>query len=113
MSSVLKLDRKLKLQEVVLTADGAGGFATDWTTVGTLWGHVKSSTARERLIGGREVTRANYRITVRAAPVGASSRPVPEQRFLDGTRAFNIHAVTEANDTPHFLVCWVSEGTQE
>jgi len=50
-----------------------------------------------------------YRITVRAAPVGAPSRPKPEQRFRDGERVFRIQAVTEDEEAGTYLVCFARE----
>lgn len=108
-----KLDRKFDLQESVATPDGAGGFSETWNTLGAIWGDVLTASGRERDIGARDVTTSSYRIIVRSAPHGASSRPTAKQRFVDGSRVFNIHAVSEANDTNQYLVCWVSEGTVE
>lgn len=50
-----------------------------------------------------------FRITVRAAPQGAPSRPTPLQRFRDGARLFAIEAVTEADPEGRFLVCFARE----
>jgi head-tail adaptor len=50
-----------------------------------------------------------YRITVRAAPQGAPSRPKPSQRFRDGARIFSIDAVTESDPGGRFLVCFATE----
>lgn len=108
-----KLDRKFDLQESVATSDGAGGFTQVWNSLGTIWGDVLTASGREREIGERSVTTSTYRVVVRSAPHGAPSRPTAKQRFVEGTRIFNIHAVSEANDTNQYLVCWVSEGTVE
>ncbi|NJS38774.1 MAG: head-tail adaptor protein [Rhodobacteraceae bacterium] len=50
-----------------------------------------------------------YRITVRAAPTGAVSRPKAGQRFREGTRLFPILAVTEADPYGRFLTCFARE----
>ena len=56
-----------------------------------------------------DLARMGFRITVRAAPQGAPSRPTPLQRFRDGARLFAIEAVTEADPEGRFLVCFARE----
>ncbi len=49
------------------------------------------------------------KITVRAAPVGAPSRPRADQRFRAGSRLFHILSVTEADPMGRFLLCQARE----
>jgi len=104
-----QLNRSLVLEAPVKMADGAGGYSRSWEPLGVLWAEVKAGTGRE--IGGGAATRARttYRITVRARPYGAPSRPAPGQRFRDGARAFDIHAVAEAGVDAHYLTCHAVE----
>ncbi|MDH2327617.1 head-tail adaptor protein [Cereibacter sp. SYSU M97828] len=104
----MTLDRALVLEASERVGDGAGGFRTEWTALGTLWADVKPGTGRE--LAGVEVTgpQVSYRITVRAAAVGAPSRPKAGQRFRDGVRLFQILAVTEGES--RFLTCFAREG---
>ncbi len=95
------------------TPDGSGGFQLSWQKLGSLPAQVLSRSGRERLIGGRAVSSMAYRITVRAAPVGASSRPKPDQRFRDGARIYGIVAVSENNKSDLYLDCWAEEGAGE
>lgn len=100
-----KLNRVLSLEERNRVPDGAGGFSETWQPIGLIWAQVKAGTGRE---AGREfvtMSRVPYRITVRAAPFGAPSRPKADQRFRDGTRIFSILAVTDADPDGRFLVC--------
>ncbi len=92
----------LVLEAPVKVADGAGGTLRDWRKLGTLWGAMKYGPVRED--GGVAVVAV--RITVRAAPQGAPSRPVAGQRLRDGERIFDILAVTEAGDR---LTCHAEE----
>lgn len=103
------LNRKLVLEEPVRLADGAGGFTTSWQALGQIWAEVKPGTGRERAAGFATVSSIAFRITVRAAPDGAPSRPKPDQRFRDGSRIFRILAVTEADAGAHFLTCFAQE----
>jgi len=103
------LNRRLVLEAPQRVADGAGGFSESWAALGTLWAEVRPGTGRE--IGGQggPLSRVPYRITVRGAPVGAPSRPKPEQRFREGARLFHILAVTERDGRGHYLTCFAEE----
>ncbi len=46
---------------------------------------------------------------MRAAPIGAPSRPRPDQRFREGARIFRIHSVTERDDQGRYLTCFATE----
>ncbi|HHB80719.1 MAG TPA: head-tail adaptor protein [Aliiroseovarius sp.] len=103
------LNRKLVLEEPQRVADGAGGYTTTWAVLGTLWADISHGTGREKAAEHLTVSSVPFRITVRAAPVGAPSRPKPEQRFVEGSRIFRILAVTEADVGAHYLVCYAQE----
>ncbi|SEW20694.1 phage head-tail adaptor, putative, SPP1 family [Aliiroseovarius sediminilitoris] len=103
------LNRKLTLEAPVRTPDGAGGFTQSWQAVGELWAEIKPRTGRERAAGLATVSTIAFRITVRAAPDGAPSRPEPDQRFRAGSRLFRILAVTEADVGAHYLTCFAQE----
>lgn len=104
-TSMPMLNRPLVLEERVRTPDGAGGYTESWVPLGTLWAELKAGTGRETGENFSTRSRAPYRITVRAAPEGAPSRPKPDQRFVDGTRIFGIRAVVEAGIDGRFLTC--------
>lgn len=103
------LNRKLTLEEPVRVPDGAGGFTQSWQVLGELWAEVKPGTGRERAAGFATVSSVAFRITVRAAPDGAPSRPKPDQRFVAGLRIFRILAVTEADHGAQYLTCFAQE----
>ena len=100
------LTRKLLVEASERVPDGGGGFTETWTPLGEVWGEVKTRGA------GREVdaaSRLRLRITVRAAPQGAPSRPGVGMRFRDGARVFDIEAVTEASPEGRYLTCFAVE----
>lgn len=103
------LNRALELQEAVHGPDGAGGFSVAWVTLGTLWAEVMPGTGRDP--AGEEVVLASvpYRITVRAAPVGAAGRPKPGQRLREGGRIFAVLAVAERDPAGRYLTCFCRE----
>lgn len=104
-----RLNRPLVLEERVRTPDGAGGFSESWTVLGTLWAELRAGSGSERAQDFATVSQAKYRITVRAAPNGAPSRPKADQRFRDGDRIFTILAVAEADTGARFLTCHAVE----
>lgn len=103
------MNRALVLEAPERTADGAGGFSEVWTVMGMLWAAIRAGTGREAGIAGLSLSTVPYRITVRAAPVGAPSRPVAGQRLRSGARVFRILAVTEADAAARFLTCIARE----
>jgi head-tail adaptor len=109
MSGKYVLNRKLVLEKPVTVADGAGGFAETWSTLGAVWANVDARSVRMRQVARGENSVIKFRIIVRAAPVGSSARPKPEQRLRDGATAYRIEAVRSADDTGLYLECWASE----
>jgi head-tail adaptor len=103
------LSRRLVLEEVIGTSDGAGGIVRTWSTMGVLWAQVRAGSGREKAADFVTLSSMSYRITVRAAPPGAPSRPKPEQRFRDGARIFRILAVGEAGSDGRYLTCFAQE----
>lgn len=106
---VPRLDRRLALEEAQNAADGSGGFSQTWVTLGYLWAEVRPGTGRERAEDFVTVSRVPYRITVRSAPEGMSSRPKPDQRFREGSRLFRILAVSDRDDRGRYLTCFAEE----
>lgn len=109
--SAPNLNRKLLLEAPQNLPDGAGGFTLAWAALGSLWGEVLSGAGAEAR--GIEVVFASvpYRITVRAAPFGAASRPKADQRLRDGARIFTILAVSERDPDGQYLTCFAREET--
>jgi head-tail adaptor len=103
------LSRPLVLERAVDAPDGMGGLVRTWAALGNLWAEVLPGTGRD--VAGEEVVISSvpYRITVRAAPQGAASRPKVGQRFREEARVFAILAVTERDEGGRYLVCFVRE----
>ena len=109
MTRRVVLNRQLVLESPQRASDGAGGFTQNWSVQGTLWAAVQGRSGRELSDGAAQVSNTSYRITVRAAPYGAASRPRPEQRFRDGERVFRIEAVADMDPAGRFLTCFAEE----
>ncbi|HKL68325.1 head-tail adaptor protein [Salibaculum sp.] len=104
-----RLNRRLVLESPQSLADGAGGFTESWAALGTLWAQVESRSGRETSGAAMAVSRVRYRVTLRAAPSGAPSRPVAGQRFREGDRVLRILAVTEDDADGRYLVADAEE----
>lgn len=107
--SAPRLNRALVLEARVPRPDGAGGYAEAWQAVGTLWAEMRAGTGRYVAADQIAASSVKYRITVRAAPVGAPSRPRPDQRFREGARVFRILAVAERDAAARYLTCFAEE----
>jgi len=106
------LPRKLILEARTGAPDGLGGRTTAWALKGTHWGRLFPQTARMEAGEGGARSRARYRITIRAVPYGAPSRPEPGDRFREGVRAFHIRGVVDADEAGQILACYVDEEVQ-
>lgn len=110
MSGRPQFGRRLVLEERVSIANGSGGFAVSWRALGALWADVAARMGVEDFVAGQPRPRVKYRIMVRGAPVGAPSRPRPDQRFREGSRIFNILTVAEADPAGRLLEVHAEEG---
>lgn len=104
-----RLSRKLVLEVPEHVPDGAGGFTEGWAVRGLLWAELKAGSGREVAGDAAPISASSYRITVRAAPHGAPSRPEPNHRFREGARIFKILAVSERDPGARYLTCFARE----
>ncbi len=103
------LNRKLVLEAPERVADGAGGFEISWMPLGTIWADIRPGSGREREVHSLPRSQVPFVVTLRAAPMGAEGRPKAGQRFREGARIYNIHAVTEAAKSRRYLQARVTE----
>lgn len=103
------LSRRLTLEERAEVPDGAGGFASAWTALGTHWAHVEAMTGRHEAGEGYPRSRVPYRITLRSAAQASPSRPRAGQRFREGDRLFLIRAVADKSSDARYLICFAEE----
>lgn len=110
--SGVALSRLLTLEGPEAVPDGTGGQSRAWVALGTVWAAVRAGPGREaggRLRGDLPRALQNFRVVVRAAPVGDPARPRPDQRFREGARIFHILAVAEDDPAGRYLTCHVRE----
>nr|WP_231388628.1 head-tail adaptor protein [Pseudooceanicola algae] len=89
--------------------DGSGGYQQVWSTLGMLWAEVLPGAGSTVSRGGIAAQVQKYKVTVRSAPVGASSRPVPGQRFRDEIQTLVIETVADRDPQGRFLICQARE----
>ena len=89
----------------------AGGGTIVWTPLGMIWARIEAGTGRGAAGDAYPLGVVPLRITVRAAPVGATGRPEPGQRFREGTRRYPILSVTEKDACGRYLLCSAIEET--
>ena len=104
-----RMNRSLVLEGPVKVTDGAGGYTRTWEPLGVLWAEISPRAGGELALGQATRSRVPLKITVRAAPHDAPSRPKAGQRFVEGARVFNILAVTEVGDHAQYLLCHADE----
>ncbi|SIS68545.1 head-tail adaptor [Roseivivax lentus] len=107
--SGVRLNRRLTLEREAAVPDGAGGRSAAWAALGTIWGEMTPRSGRETAIETGTLSRAGYRVKVRALPEGHGARPRAGDRFRTGTRLFDIRAVQEAGPAARYLICTVEE----
>lgn len=105
----VRLTRVLTLETPAEAPDGAGGLVRSWQPLGEIWADMRAGSGREVSGQGASLSRARWRIIVRAAPQDAPSRPRPGQRFREGARLFDILAVAEADAAGRWLLCQAEE----
>ena len=67
-----ELDERIKAIRTTETEDGAGGFTTSETTLGTIWAKVEPVRGQERVIADLQRGAETYRIHVYNSGVGKS-----------------------------------------
>ena len=92
------LRRRLVLETLTRTPDGAGGITGAWTAVAVLWGALHPRHGSELFDGGRVEGRITHDIWLRPYPGLA-----PGQRLRSGMRLFNIRAVLRPDEVVNRL----------
>lgn len=87
------LRRRLTLEAVDQTSDGAGGVSEAWTTIATLWAAVHPRHGYEIFHGGRTEGRITHDIWIRPR-----ADIMPGHRLRLNTRIFNIRAILRPDE---------------
>jgi len=82
------LRRRITVEALSGTPDGAGGIVSAWTTFATLWAAIVPRRGSEAFDGGRVEGRVTHDVWIRPR-----TDIIPGHRIRLGTRFFNIRAV--------------------
>ncbi|MGI3168246.1 head-tail adaptor protein [Pseudooceanicola sp. C21-150M6] len=106
---MVRLNRRLILEEFLRMPDEAGGFTEKWVPLGQCWAEIMARTGRGAEFGNLPTSRMSWRIVVRGTPVGGIERPRAGQRFREEDRFYRIEAVAERDPEGRFLTCFATE----
>jgi SPP1 family predicted phage head-tail adaptor len=99
-----ELTRRVVLEEVVRSPDGAGGATESWSAVATLFAAVRALSGAENFTFDRIDGRVTHEVVIRHR---GDVRPA--MRFRMGTRIFEIVAALDADGRRRHLRCLVEE----
>lgn len=109
MKRKIELNRRLTLERRQRVSDGSGGFVRDWVALGEVWANVQMRSVRVTEVSAGTTALERHRIVVRGAAQGDPQRPVPGQRFVEGSRIYAIESVAEHDSAGMYLLCWTRE----
>ncbi len=110
-SIVAVLDKRVSLQSLTSTPDGAGGFSSSWQTVSTVWAHVEPLAANSAYGGGEysEARQIAYRQRVRIT-LRYITGVTADMRVVMGSQLFNIRQVINQDMQNRVLEIIAEEG---
>lgn len=94
-----KLNKRVGLQQLTQTPDGAGGFTEEWATIATLWAEVAPVSAFERLQADQLRAGVSHRVTIRHR-AGVTAK----HRLQLGARTFQVQGVRNPDEANERLV---------
>jgi len=99
------LDQRVTFMRVVLTPDGAGGYTSVPTAIGTVWALVKPLSARERSAFGSIEASGIYRCVIR------NRQDLREDDTLSWNgELWNIRAILQAGRRAPYLELQIERG---
>ncbi len=99
-----ELTRRVVLEEIVRTPDGAGGATEAWTPIATVFASVKAPGGSESFAFDRTTGRATHEIVIRHR-----ADVKPAMRFRMGARVFEILNALDEDGRRRHLRCLVEE----
>lgn len=104
MTCIGDLNKRLIIQDITSSPDGAGGFDTNWIEFATVWAKVRSRHAGEKLFADAVNSATTHDITIRYL-TGLR----PRMRFVDGTRELEILSIVNGKEADKWLSCLCRE----
>ncbi len=104
MICIGELNKRLVVEDLVSTPDGAGGTEVSWAEFATVWAKVRSRHGREKLYADALTSTTTHIITVRYLPGFR-----PRMRFADAERKFEILSIVNIDEADKWLSCLCRE----
>lgn len=98
------LDKRVIIQAVSRTSDGAGGSTVTWTDAATTWASIEPVSGHEPYVAQALRGRVTHKVRMRHRP-GVT----PANRLLHGTRVFNVQAALDDREEGRFLLLLCEE----
>jgi SPP1 family predicted phage head-tail adaptor len=99
-----ELSHRLNLEAPSRTPDGGGGAAVTWALVAEIWAAIRPVSGGEGVAADGVSGRLTHEIWIRHR-----DGVLPEMRFVEGSRVFDIRAVVDQVERRRFLKCLVEE----
>ncbi len=104
------LDKRITIQQCVITQDDSGAPVSTWSDVATVWAHVHPLSGRELQIAQSTYAEVSHQIVIRYLATFANSLAVAAMRVVYSGRYFNIIASIDVEEAHYWIVLSVSEG---
>lgn len=104
MTMIGELNRRVILQDMVRTPDGAGGSEATWNAIAELWAKIRPRHAGEHLVADAVTSAATHMITIRYR-----NGLTPDMRFVAGSRVFEIVSVIDEKEANCWHMCLCRE----
>lgn len=99
-----ELCNRLSLETPLRSGEAGGGAEITWSPIAEVWGAVRALGGTESVEADGIKARASHEIWIRWR-----SDVVPQMRFVDGARVFDIVSAADAGGRRRFLKCVVVE----
>jgi SPP1 family predicted phage head-tail adaptor len=98
------LNRRVALQQVVMTSDTEGVSSEAWSLVSNVWANINPAGGTEQMQAGQTEEKITHRVTIRWR-----SDLNTRQRFVYGTRVFLIHSMLDQEEAHREVDCLCEE----
>lgn len=95
-----QLRHRLAIQTATESVDAMGGVSESWATDITVWGQITRKGGGEKTTGEAVKATATHEIVIRYY-----SGLTPKNRFLFGSREFNILSVRDFDERNCYMIC--------
>lgn len=110
MSAAGLRNRRLVIESQADTQGIYGEPTGTWTTLATVWAHIKPMQGRELQAAQQLVPEVTHRISIPYSSTLADPVAMAKRRATYGGRIFNIHAVMNPDERNRELIILASEG---